>query len=158
MTRGWLAGLLVVTMVGIGCAGRTDPAVSSAAQPALAGATITFTSLEDGKDAKSTATVELVRNGNQLAAEAMTTGTEFDDNSTAPPIAMTLRGPFTRDDANSGQLRLRLTPDGDDTWTFTVGLALRFADETQRNYRWTSVRLDEKAPERTLVLAGAETP
>jgi hypothetical protein len=53
---------------------------------------------------------------------------------------------------------LRLTPDGDDTWTFDVQLALRYADETQQSYRWQSVRLDEKAPERTLVLAGAQQP
>jgi hypothetical protein len=74
----------------------------------------------------------------------------------AAPLAMTIRGPFAKQDTGSGQLRLRLTPDGDDTWTFDVGLALRFADETQRNYSWSSIRLDEKAPERTLVLQGAQ--
>jgi hypothetical protein len=157
MSRGLLAALLAVVAVSNACAGRTAPAVSSANQR-LTSATVTFTTLEDGKDAKSAVTVQLLRNGNELGAEAMASGTEFDDNSLAPPLAMAIRGPFDRDDARTGQLRLRLAPDGDDTWTFNVGLALRFADETQQNYAWSAIRLDEKAPERTLVLSGAQAP
>ncbi len=141
------------------CATRSSSkATTAASQQAqrLSTATLTFRTLEDGKDAKSTVSVQLVRNGNELGADAMSSGTEFDDNTTAAPLAMMIRGPFDRQDTRSGQLRLRLSPDGNDTWTFNVGLTLRFADESQQNYSWTGIRLDEKAPERTLVLAGAE--
>ena len=157
MSRGLLAAVLVFATVSVACAGRTTPAVSSTAQR-LTSATVTFTTLEDGKDAKSAVTVQLLRNGNELGAEAMTSGTEFDDKSIAPPLVMSIRGPFSREDTGSGQLRLRLAPDGDDTWTFNVGLALRFSDESQQNYAWSAIRLDEKAPERTLVLSGAQAP
>ena len=151
----------MVTMAMSGCASRsggTTAGTTSSETERLTSATLTFRTLQDGKDQKSSVTVQLVRNGNELGAEASSTGTEFDDNTTASPLVMAIRGPFDRQDARSGQLRLRLTPDGDDTWTFNVGLTLRFANETQQNFSWSAIRLDEKAPERTLVLAGAEVP
>jgi hypothetical protein len=160
MRRVLLSGLLALAVGLAGCASRRDPAVgtSGSNDDRLTSATVTFASLQDGKDAKSGVTVQVVRSANELAAEGSSSGTEFDDNSTAPPIALSLKGPFSRGDAQTGQLRLRLTPDGDDTWTFNVRLALRFADETQQDYAWSAIRLDEKAPERTLVLAGARVP
>jgi hypothetical protein len=157
MSPRFLAAMLAIAIGSGACAGRTTPAVSNATQR-LTSATVTFTTLGDGKDEKSAVTVQLLRNGNELGAEAMTSGTEFDDNSMAPPVAMSIRGPFDREDTSTGQLRLRLAPDGDDTWTFNVGLALRYSDDTQQNYSWSAIRLDEKAPERTLVLSGAQTP
>ena len=157
MPRQPLAWMLTIAVLSSACAARTDPGASSATT-GLASATLTFTTLDDGKDAKSAVNAQLLRGGNELAAEVMSSGTEFDDNAVAPPLVMSIRGPFSRGDTGSGQLRLRLTPDGDDTWTFNVGLTLRFADETQQNYAWPAVRLDEDAPERTLVLSGAQTP
>lgn len=159
MSRAHFAGLLIVMLAFSGCATRTgtgSTASSTNANQRLTTATLTFRTLEDGKDAKSSVSAQLVRNGNELGAEVTSSGTEFDDNSTASPLLMSVRGPFNRQDTRSGQLRLRLSPDGNDTWTFNVGLTLRFADESQQNYSWTAIRLDEKAPERTLVLAGAE--
>jgi hypothetical protein len=161
MLRTYFAGMLIATLVVGGCASRSR--TTSSASPAnaserLTSATLTFRTLKDGKDEKSSVTAQLLRNGNELAADVTSTGSEFDDNTTAAPLAMALRGPFDRDDARSGQLRLRLTPDGDDTWTFNVDLVLRFADESQRNYSWPAIRLDEKAPERSLVLSGAQGP
>jgi hypothetical protein len=50
-----------------------------------------------------------------------------------------------------------MTPEGRDTWAFTVRLLLTFSDETQQSYQWTGVELDETAPERTLTLAGARS-
>ncbi len=85
-------------------------------------------------------------------------GTPFDDNRAAPPLAMSLAGPFNQSDAQAAQLRLQMVPEGRDTWTFNARLSLTFADGMQRNYGWMGVRLDEASPERTLTLAGAQTP
>ena len=159
MSRAHFAGVLIFVFALSGCATRTGTGSTGSttnANQRLTTATLTFRTLQDGKDAKSSVSAQLVRNGNELGAEATSSGTEFDDNSTASPLLMSVRGPFNRQDTRSGQLRLRLSPDGNDTWTFDVGLTLRFADESQQNYSWTAIRLDEKAPERTLVLAGAE--
>jgi hypothetical protein len=151
----------MIMMAVSGCASRSGTSSTASATNAserLASATLTFRTMQDGKDAKSSVTAQLVTNGNELGAEATSTGTEFDDNTTASPLVMAIRGPFDRQDARSGQLRLRLSPDGDDTWTFNVDLTLRFANETQQSFSWSAIRLDEKAPERSLVLAGAEVP
>ena len=159
MSRAHFAGVLIFMLALSGCATRTgtgSTGSTTSANQRLTTATLTFRTLQDGKDAKSSVSAQLVRNGNELGAEATSSGTEFDDNSTASPLVMSVRGPFDRQDTRSGQLRLRLSPDGNDTWTFDVGLTLRFADESQQNYSWTAIRLDEKSPERTLVLAGAE--
>jgi hypothetical protein len=160
MQRLTLSGILTLFVFAAACASHSTPstATSTAPEKRLASATVTFSSLQDGKDAKSAVSVQLLRSGNELAADGTASGTEFKQNTTAAPLALSIKGPFGRDDASAGQLRLRLTPDGDDTWTFDVQLALHYADETQQNYRWQSVRLDEKAPERTLVLAGAQQP
>jgi hypothetical protein len=158
MPRTLCAAVILLAFTAAGCAGRSTPAAVSTSDQRLASATLTFTTLTDGKDAKSAVTAQLLRQGNELAAEAMSAGTEFDDNTAAAPIVMSIRGPFTKEDAAGGQLRLRLAPDGDDTWTFNVGLTLRYADESQSNYAWSSIRLDEQAPERSLVLAGAQAP
>ena len=154
MSRALLAGLLTISVAAGACASR-DYSTSADPGDRLSSASITFNTRDDGKDDDSAVTVQLLRNGSELTADAMTTGTEYDDNSTSPPLVLSLKGPFTKGDIQAGALRLRLTPDGDDTWTFNVALRLTFADETQQTYAWSGVRLDEDAPERTLVLQGA---
>jgi hypothetical protein len=124
----------------------------------LTGATLTFTSLDSGKDDGSALTAQLLRNNNELAAEARTVGTAFDDNAAAPPLVMTITGPFMQGDAQGAQLRLRMVPEGRDTWNFNARLTLSFANGSQRSYAWSSVQLDENSPERTLTLAGAQGP
>jgi len=145
--------LLAVALATGSCASRTTE--SPVTGERLASASVTFATLEDGKDADSAVTVQLLRNRSELAAETVSSGTAFDDDSIAAPIVMTLRGPFERDDAGDAQLRLRLTPDGDDTWTFDLGLTLRYADGREQRFNWEGVQLDEDSPERTLVLSGA---
>jgi hypothetical protein len=68
---------------------------------------------------------------------------------------MSVSGPFHMSDTNDGSLRIRMTPDGRDTWTFDLRLVLNFSDNSQRTFAWQGIRLDEKAPERTLPLAPA---
>jgi hypothetical protein len=124
----------------------------------LTGATLSFTSLDSGKDDGSALTAQLLRNSNELVAEVRSVGTAFDDNAAAPPLAMNINGPFRATDAQGAQLRLRLVPEGRDTWTFNARLTLSFSDGAQRSYMWSGVQLNENSPERTLTLAGAQGP
>jgi hypothetical protein len=114
--------------------------------------------LDDGKDDGSMVTAQLLRNGSELAAEARSVGTEFDDNSVASPLAMTVTGPLNLEETPTANLRVRLTPEGRDTWSFDTRLTLTYASGARRNYAWSGLRLDETAPERTLTLAGAQIP
>lgn len=154
-----LAVLVAATMAlwATACGGRTRPAFAPD-HPALTGATITFFTGDDGKDTNSTVTAELIRNGSELGAEGRSTGIDFDDNTTSAPMSLSIMSRFTRDDVNSARLRLRLTPDGRDVWSFNPRLTLAFSDGSTHNYAWTGVRLNHSSPEITLTLSNARVP
>jgi hypothetical protein len=147
--------VFAVVLVTSACAAKTHDYIGAGGANRLTGATVTFTSLQDGKDTDSAVTVQLLRGSNELVAEARTVGTKFDDHSTAPPLALSVEGPLSDADARDALLRLQLAPDGRDTWTFNVRVTLSFSNNNQQSFAWTDVRLDEKSPQRTLTLSGA---
>jgi hypothetical protein len=148
-----LATAAAVAASGCGATARTTT-VQTRAFPTLTSATATFNSKDHGKDADSALTVQLLRNNAELGAEIRTVGTKFDDHASSGPFAFSVAGPFTTNDVNDGELRMRLAADGDDDWTFDLNMTLRFSDGTTRNFRWLGVRLDHNQPERVLTLAG----
>ncbi len=144
---------------GVGCgATRRDAGTSSVTSPGLTGATVTFNSRDSGKDADSSVTVQLLRNNAELGAEARLVGTKFDDHATSGPLALSVSAPFRRTDVDDARLRLRMTPDGKDDWTFDLQLSLNFADGSMQRFAWNGLRLDNASPERTLPLAPARLP
>ncbi|HEV8318467.1 MAG TPA: hypothetical protein VGQ10_13725 [Vicinamibacterales bacterium] len=151
--------LFVVAAVVASACGATTRSGSTITSPTagsvLTGATLAFRTLDNGKDTKSQVTVQLLRSNNELGAELHVGGIKFDDNTQAAPMAFSVAGPFRMTDINDGSMRIRMTPDGRDTWTFDMRLVLTFSDNSQRTFAWQNVRLDEHAPERTFPLAPA---
>ena len=123
--------------------------------PMLTGASVTFQSRDSGKDANSAVTIELLRGNAELAAESKLVGTKFDDNAPAGPMALSVSSPFRTADTDTARLRIRMTPDGKDEWTFDLQLALTFSDGSIQRFSWSGLRLDNAAPERTLPLGAA---
>jgi hypothetical protein len=148
-----LATAAAVSLSGCGATARTTT-VQSSAFPALTSATAQFSSKDHGKDADSALTVQLMRSNGELGAEIRTTGVKFDDHASSGPFAFSIAGPFTTNDVNDAEVRLRLNADGDDDWTFDMNMTLRFSDGSTRNFAWTGLRLDHNQPERVLTLAG----
>jgi len=148
-----LAAAVAVGASGCGATTRSTT-VQTRAFPTLTSTTATFTTLDHGKDADSALTVQLLRSNGELGAEMHTVGTQFDDHASIPPFAFSVSGPFMTNDVDSGQVRLRLAPDGDDDFTFDLRMTLRFSDGTARNFLWRNVRLDRTNPERVLTLSG----
>jgi uncharacterized protein YceK len=140
-----------------GCGATRTTTIQTRAFPTLTSATATFVSTDHGKDADSALTVQLLRSNAELGAEIRTVGTKFDDHSSSAPFAFSLVGPFTKNDIDNGELRLRLTPDGDDDWTFNLHLTMRFSDGTTRNFMWRGIHLDHTNPERVLTLDPARS-
>lgn len=147
-----------VATAGCGATRQATGALAGPAPAALSSAVATFVTHDDGKDRDSAFTVQLLRANAELGAELRHTGTEFDDNTTSAPLALTMSAPFRTTDVDAGQVRVRMTPDGQDDWSFDLRLMLRFADGTTRNYLWTDIRLNNAAPERTLALSPARVP
>jgi hypothetical protein len=104
---------------------------------------------DDGKDEDSAVAVQILNDG-RLAAEGSVVNVDFDDHSVSKPLSLGLIGALDSRDLDDAQVRLRLTPDGRDTWVFDMRLTLGLSDGTQRNYFWSELRLDESSPERTV--------
>jgi len=148
-----LATAAAVSLSGCGATARTTT-VQSSAFPALTSATAQFSSKDHGKDADSALTVQLIRSNGELGAEIRTAGVKFDDHATSGPLTFSIAGPFTTNDVNDSEVRLRLNADGDDDWTFDMNMTMRFSDGSTRNFMWRGVRLDHNQPERVLTIAG----
>ena len=145
-----LAGAIVAT----GCGATRKVTNTVAPGPTLTAATITFVDRDHGKDAGSSADVWLLRGSNEMG-HLHTVGTKFDDHASIAPMQLSLSGGFHETDLSDGQLRLRLTPQGADDWSFDPHLTLSFSNGTSRSYMWPTVVLDNRNPERTLSFSSA---
>jgi hypothetical protein len=96
---------------------------------------------DHGKDAGSAVDAWLLRGSNEMA-HLHSVGTKFDDRASIAPMALPMSGTFSRADLGDGQVRLRLTPDGRDDWSFEPRLMLTFSDGTSRTYAWPQVMLE----------------
>ena len=149
----------VVALLASGCGATTRTTSTTIQNPVyttLTSAIATFVSRDHGKDKDSGLTVHLLRNNAELVGEIYANGIKFDDKSSSGPFALTLTGgPFTTRDIDDGQMRIRLTPDGKDDWTFDLHLTTRFSDGRVHNFTWRGLRLDNTTVERVLALAPA---
>jgi hypothetical protein len=131
--------------------------VSGAVVPgqAITGATVQFADRDHGKDANSAVDVWILHNGSNEMAHLHSVGVKFDDHASIAPMGVPMSGTFYKADLNDAQLRIRLTPDGADDWSFEPRLAMTFSDGTSRTYAWPQVFLDRAHPEMTLSFSSA---
>jgi len=154
-----LALLTALAVSASACGATTGTSTTGAATPvAVTSGTVTFMTHGDGKDEDSAIAVQLLEDDSRLSGEATVVDQDFDANTVSPPINLTMTRALNQNDLNDVRVRLRLTPDGRDTWLFDMRLALRFSDGTERQYFWGGLRLDEGAPERTLTLTSGRLP
>lgn len=146
---------LSAAIISAGC-GATRK-VGSAVVPgqAITGATIQFQDREHGKDANSGVDVWVLHDNANEMAHLHSVGVKFDDHAAIAPMGMPMSGTFLKNDLNNAQLRIRLTPDGADDWSFEPRLTMTFSDNTSRIYAWPQVMLDRAHPEVTLSFSSA---
>jgi hypothetical protein len=153
-----LVAVVALSAAGCGATARGTTSVQNAAYPTLSSAVATFVSRDHGKDKDSALAVQLLRSNAELVGDINATGIKFDDKSSSGPFSFSLTGgPFTMRDIDDGQVRIRLTPDGQDDWTFDLHLTMRFSDGRAQNFTWRGIRLDNTNIERVLSLAPART-
>ena len=156
------AGLALAAMLSLGALGcgatttRDDDALISV-EPRLTTASVTFMTRDDGKDEDSAIAVQILDDG-RMAAEGTVVDVDYDDQSVSAPLNLAVSRTLDAGDLDDTQVRLRLTPDGRDTWTFDMRLTLGLSDGTQRTYFWSGLRLDETSPERVLSLTSGRLP
>jgi len=149
-----VSAALAATIVLSGCGATRKVTSTVAPGPTLTAATITFVDRDHGKDAGSAVDTWLLRGSDEMA-HLHSVGTKFDDHASIVPMQFSLSGAFHESDLGNAQLRIRLTPDGNDDWSFDPKLTLSFSNGTSRTYMWPTVMLDSRNPERTLSLSSA---
>ncbi len=153
-----LAAMLAIAGVGCGATTTRDSAgVGATAAPRVTSASVTFMTRDDGKDEDSAIAVQILDDG-RLAAEGTAVDVDYDDQTVSSPLPLAVTRPLNAGDLDDAQVRLRLTPDGNDSWTFDARLTLGLSDGTQRTYFWGGLRLDQNAPERVLELSTGRLP
>jgi hypothetical protein len=143
----------VVISAGCGATRRVSNSVTRGNE--VTNATIQFNDRDHGKDAGSAVDLWLLRDNANEMAHLHSVGVKFDDHAAIAPMPIPVSGTFYKSDVNNAQLRIRLTPDGADDWSFEPRLTLTYADATTRTYAWPQVMLDRSHPEITLSLGSA---
>ena len=146
---------LTAAIVSAGCGATRKVTSTVAPGPAITNMTIQFLDRDHGKDAGSGVDAWVLRNGSNEIAHLHSVGTKFDDHAAIAPMGVPVSGTYYRTDLNNAQLRIRLTPDGRDDWSFEPRLTISFSDNTSRTYSWPQVMLDQNSRETTLSFSSA---
>ena len=158
MRKAALALTATIALTNWGCgAAITTGTTGIGTSARLTSASVTFMTRDDGKDEDSAVAVQILNDG-RLAAEGTVVDVDFDDRSVSAPLSLGLTGALDSGDLDDAQLRIRLTPDGRDTWVFDMRLTLGLSNGTQRSYFWSALRLDESSPERIVALVTGRLP
>ena len=129
MRRLAMCVLLAGAIACVGCGATRKVANAVAPGSAVTAATMMFIDRDHGKDAKSAVDVWMLH-GTDEVAHLHSVGTKFDDHASIAPMAMQLSGEYHASDLKDGQLRIRLTPDGNDDWSFEPRLTVSFSSAT----------------------------
>jgi hypothetical protein len=158
MRKAGLALAAMLCVAGWGCgATTTRGGTVTSAEPKLTSASVTFMTRDDGKDEDSAVAVQILEDG-RLAAEGTVVDVDYDDQSVSAPLSLGVTRPLGAGDLDDSQVRIRLTPDGRDTWVFDMRLTIGLSDGSQRSYFWSGIRLDENTPERVVPLNSGRLP
>jgi hypothetical protein len=146
---------LTAAIVSAGCGATRKVTSTVAPGPAITNTTVQFLDRDHGKDAQSAVDVWVLRGGSNEIGHLHSVGTKFDDHAAIAPMGVPVSGTYYRSDLNDAQLRIRLTPDGRDDWSFEPRLTVSFSDNTSRTYSWPQVMLDQDRREITLSFSSA---
>jgi len=147
--------LLTAAILSTACGATRKVTNSVAPGAAITSMTVQFQDRDHGKDANSGVDVWVVRGGSTEMAHLHNVGVKFDDKASIAPMGVPTSGAFHRADLNDAQLRIRLTPDGRDDWSFEPRLTVTFSGNTSRTYGWPQAMLDNEHPEVTISFSSA---
>jgi hypothetical protein len=121
---------------------------------ALANATIRFHTNGNDKDADTHVTIDVTDGNNTLAAHVDNDFGHFDNNSDNGPFGLEIRNPSSNADLERGNVRVRIDPNGHDTWEFNFTLDLQFDDGSHLSGGATGLVLTQDRREQTFGLQG----
>ena len=120
----------------------------------LANAKIEFHTNDEDKDYDTHVTVDVTDFDNVLCAHVDNDFGHFDDQSNNGPFELEIINASSKDACQRGNVRIRIDPNGHDTWRFNFTLILIFDDGSSLSGVETGLQLSQKAREQTFGLQG----
>jgi len=120
----------------------------------LAEASITFHTNDDDKDGDSHVTITVTDGQRNIAAQFDSDFGGFADNSDHGPYQLAIFNPSTRSAIQAGTVKIRLDPNGHDTWHFNWDLTFVFSDKSRVLAEASGCSLSQKDREKTWNVAG----
>jgi hypothetical protein len=117
-------------------------------------ASITFHTNDEDKDDDTHVTVIVRDSSNVLAANVANDFGHFNDHSDNGPFELIVRNPSERADLQRGSVKIRIDPNGNDTWRFNFDLDLQFDDDTHLSGEAQGLELTQDRQEQTFGLEG----
>jgi len=99
-------------------------------EPYLVSGSVTFHTFDNNKDAKTRVTMTVREIGGTIAARISNNFGEFNDNSENGPYNLVIINPSFKSQLRSGNVTVRIDPEGNDEWAFGFFLNLGFSDGT----------------------------
>ena len=94
----------------------------------LRNCTVVFHTYDDDKDDDTHVTVTVRDSNNTIAARIDSDFYHFDDQSSSGPFALRVLNRSSKDALQTGNVTIRIDPNGHDTWKFSFMLVLHFND------------------------------
>ncbi|KAJ2979748.1 hypothetical protein NQ176_g3063 [Zarea fungicola] len=128
--------------------------VAGQAPAVLRNARISFHTNNEDKDDDTHVTVTLVDSNGVTAALLSNDLGHFDDNSDEGPYALTILNPSQEALLQSGRIRLRIDPNGHDTWRFNFFLEMIFSDGSRLSGGANSLELTQNRKQQEFGIDG----
>jgi hypothetical protein len=126
--------------------------------PNLKNCTISFHTNDDDKDDDTHVTVT-VRDSNQvIAARIDSDFGHFDDHSDNGPFGLVIKNQSKKEVLQTGNVTIRIDPNGHDTWKFNFYLDLIFDDGSRLSGGADGLDLNQDRRETTFGLDGILSP
>jgi hypothetical protein len=124
----------------------------------LANCIIGFHTNDEDKDDDTHVTVDVFDGDAMLCAHVDNDFGHFDDHSYNGPFALVVCNPSTREACERGLVRIRIDPNGHDTWRFNFELDLQFDDGLHVSGGAAGLELTQDRREQNFGLSGMLYP
>jgi len=111
----------------------------------LQNASIKFHTTNDDKDNDTHVTVDIMNGNGTVVAHIDNDFGHFNDNSDNGPYDIPISGTLNLSDMPRGSVKIRIDPNGHDTWNFNYFLNMTFSDGTPVNQSNSNISLKNQS-------------
>ena len=122
--------------------------------PNLRNCNVKFHTNNEDKDSDTHVTVTVRDSSNVIAARVDNDFGHFDDNSDSGPFGVPVRNASSKAVMQTGNVTIRVDPNGHDTWRFNFDLDLLFDDGSHLSGTAAGLELNQNRREQTFALEG----